>query len=98
MLWLNGRGASGGPPLVRFLGEADLDQQANSLPWSRFRTAKTRTGHRAFFVTRGKFDSAGGAASYSSDWMALSNRKRIAPSLLVSAITKRTRPCWEVSA
>ncbi len=35
---------------------------------------------------------------YSSVWMALSSRKRIAPSLLVSAITKRTRPCLEVSA
>jgi hypothetical protein len=39
-----------------------------------------------------------GVCGYSSDWMALSSRKRIAPSLLVSAITKRTRPCLEVSA
>ena len=39
-----------------------------------------------------------GVSSYNSDRMALSSRKRIAPSLLVSAITKRTRPCLEVSA
>jgi hypothetical protein len=30
--------------------------------------------------------------------MALSSRKRIAPLLPPSAITKRTRPCFEVSA
>ena len=35
--------------------------------------------------------------SYSPPCMALSSRKRIAPSLLLSAITKRMRPC-EVSA
>ena len=42
--------------------------------------------------------SAGGASVYSPNWMALSSRKRIAPSLLVSEITKRTRPWLEVSA
>ena len=42
--------------------------------------------------------AAGGGSGYSPDWMALSNRKRIALSLLLSAITKRTRPCLEVSA
>ena len=41
---------------------------------------------------------AGAPRPYSSDWIALSSRKRIAPSLLVSAITKRTRPWPEVSA
>src|SRR6187402_2080764 len=35
---------------------------------------------------------------YSSDWIALSSRKRIAPSLFVCDITKRTRPYLEVSA
>ena len=35
---------------------------------------------------------------YSADWMAWSSRKRIAPSLLRSEITKRTRPWLEVSA
>ena len=35
---------------------------------------------------------------YSPDWMALSSRKRIVLSLLLSAITKRTRPCSLVSA
>ena len=35
---------------------------------------------------------------YSADWMALSSRKRKVLSSLLSAITKRTRPCWEVSA
>ena len=39
-----------------------------------------------------------GGLRYNSDRMAFSSRKRIAPSLLVSAITKRTRPCLEVSA
>ena len=34
----------------------------------------------------------GCAFGYSPDWMALSSRKRIAPSLLVSEITKRARP------
>ena len=38
------------------------------------------------------------ASGYSPDWMALSSRKRIAPSLLLSEITKRMRPCLEVSA
>ena len=50
------------------------------------------------FATRGELRLAGRACGYSSDRMALSSRKRIAPSLLVSAITKRTRPCLEVSA
>ena len=40
----------------------------------------------------------GPAAGYSPDWMALSSRKRISLSLLVSEITKRTRPWLEVSA
>ena len=35
---------------------------------------------------------------YSPASMALSNRKRIAPSLLLSEITKHTRPWLEVSA
>ena len=35
---------------------------------------------------------------YSADWMALSSRKRKVLSSLLSAITKRTRPCWDVSA
>src|SRR5437764_10329692 len=50
------------------------------------------------FVTRGDFRLGRRASGYSPDWMALSSRKRIAPSLLPSEITKRTRPCLEVSA
>jgi hypothetical protein len=50
------------------------------------------------FVTRGELQLGGRASVYSPDWMALSSRKRIAPSLLVSEITKRTRPWLEVSA
>ena len=48
--------------------------------------------------TRGQFRLGGRVYGYSSDWMASSSRKRIVPSLLVSAITKRTRPCFDVSA
>ncbi len=50
------------------------------------------------FVTRGELQLGGRASGYSSDWMALSSWKRIVLSLLVSEITKRTRPCLEVSA
>jgi len=57
----------------------------------------TQSGSR-IFVTRGDLQLGGRASVYSSDWMVLSSRKRIALSLLVSAITKRTRPCLEVSA
>ena len=46
----------------------------------------------------GSNSCSGPACDYNSDWIELSSRKRIAPSLLVSAITKRTRPCFEVSA
>jgi hypothetical protein len=38
------------------------------------------------------------AAIYSSGSMALSNQERIAPSLLLSEITKHTRPWLKVSA
>ena len=44
------------------------------------------------FVARGELRFGGRAAGYSPAWMALSSRKRIAPSLLLSAITKRSRP------
>jgi hypothetical protein len=37
-------------------------------------------------------------SGYSPDSIARSSRKRISPSLLVSEITKRTRPWLEVSA
>jgi hypothetical protein len=53
---------------------------------------------KADFVPRGELQLGGRASVYSPDWMALSSRKRIAPSLLVSEITKRTRPWLEVSA
>jgi hypothetical protein len=53
---------------------------------------------KRIFVPRGELQLGGRASVYSPDWMALSSRKRIAPSLLVSEITKRTRPWLEVSA
>ena len=44
----------------------------------------------AGFVTSGGASTRRAGVRYNSDRMALSSRKRIAPSLLVSAITKRT--------
>jgi hypothetical protein len=52
----------------------------------------------ADFVTCGELRLGGRASGYSPDWMALSSRKRIAPSLLLSEITKRTRPCLAASS
>src|SRR5262249_55407072 len=54
---------------------------------------------RAIFYERVGKDRRGGRDSgYSPDRVSRSSRKRISPSLLVSAITKRTRPWLEVSA
>ncbi len=70
--------------------------------WSSTPDARSALGARQrtlrTFGTGGELRLRGRACGYSSDRMALSSRKRIAPSLLVSAITKRTRPCFEVSA
>ena len=46
----------------------------------------------------GKHRRGGRNSGYSPDSIARSSRKRISPSLLVSEITKRTRPWLEVSA
>ena len=53
----------------------------------------------ADFLERARtIEAAGETSRYSPASMALSSWKRIAPSLLLSEITKRTRPCFEVSA
>ena len=55
-------------------------------------------GHCGRCLNHGELRLGGRACGYNSVRMALRSRKRIAPSLLVSAITKRTRPCLDVSA
>ena len=57
-----------------------------------------RTRHPAVRSEVSSGLSEGRSQGYSSDRMASSKRKRMALSLLVRAITNRTRPCLEVSA
>ena len=62
-----------------------------------FDTSQYNWGASIAFMGGGVFGFEGDFG-YSPDAIARSSRKRISPSLLVSAITKRTRPWLEVSA
>jgi hypothetical protein len=58
----------------------------------------TQSGHRRLFSTRKEYRLGGQNCAYSPDSIARRSRKRMEPLLLRSEITKRTRPCPEVSA
>jgi hypothetical protein len=57
-----------------------------------------RSAHMSAFDPKRTLETSTQISGYSPDSMARSSRKRIPPLLLPSEITKRTRPCLEVSA
>jgi len=75
-----------------FRGKADIKRYCEESP------LLTQSGHCGLLWARGEHRPGGRDSGYSPVSMARSSRKRIALSLLLSEITKRTRPCFEVSA
>jgi hypothetical protein len=81
---------------IRHLVAPNIAHWSFLAEWQRH-ASKTLSGHGQFVSAWGNIERWASPA-YSPDSTARSSRKRISRSLLVSEITKRTRPWLEVSA